>query len=1700
MVAKLESIAIVGIGCRFPGAKDLESFWHLMENARDTITEIPLERWNKSEFYDPDLSKPARMNTRWGSFLEKVDYFEPLFWGISPKETEYIDPQQRIMLEVAWEALENAGLMSDKLSGSQTGVFIGIGNSDYDRLLCKDYNFLNAYNGTGGSYSIAANRISYSLNLHGPSLAIDTACSSSLVAIHLACQSLRNGESNLALAGGINLVLSPEKTITFSKAGMMSPDGRCKTLDASANGYVRGEGGGILVLKRLSEALKDRDNIQAIIKGSAVNQDGLSNGLTAPNSLAQQAVILQALQNAAIKPSDISYVEMHGTGTSLGDPIEMDSLKTVLMENRSLEQRCWLGCVKTNIGHLEAASGVAGIIKVILSMQHGEIPPNLHFNQLNPYISLQGTPFAIPIDKCQRWSGNTEKRLLAGVSAFGFGGTNAHVILESSPRSHKDVDEQCQKPLRILTLSAKNEKSLLELTKRYKAHFQSNAELSLADVCYTANTGRRHFDYRLALIAESTEELPNLLSNVSFAKNTSRLFSNKVISKNSAPIAFLFTGQGSQYLNMGRQLYSTQSTFRKVLDYCDEILRSYLDKPLLEVLYPQSDRDSPLDETAYTQPALFALEYALAQLWKSWGINPSVVMGHSVGEYVAACIAGVFNLEDGLKLIAKRASLMQALPHDGEMIAVLTDQKTIEKAIWAYSHQVTIAALNGPENIVISGYRQAIHDIVANLQAKGIQTIQLKVSHAFHSPLMEPLLADFEHVAAKINYSPPNIPLISNLTGELVTDEIATPNYWCRHILEPVQFAATIKTLNDLGSQILLEIGPKSTLLKMGRRCLSEDNKLWLSSLDYNKKDWEHILQNLALLYVYGVSIDWNGFEQNYSRYRLSLPTYPWQSSSYWFRKTSKQSLEKTHLELSLCDSILLAGRHQAQQAPLDLALNTYPAKQIYLDRLTTAYIIKTLSSLGVYNQAGERHSINNLIENLNITPNYRKLIIRWLKKLVNFGILKQQEKETFTSDRPFENYQLKSLLKEAEELFRDEPFLIEYLQNCGNQLSEILTGKQTPLETLFPGGSLTMAENLYQEWAVPKYFNNIARSILEALVKNKPSGKPIRILEVGSGIGGTTLSLLPVLPPNATTYYFTDISDFFFSRAKKKFEAYPFIHYQLLDLEQEPQKSSFDYQSFDVIVAANVLHATRDIGKTLEHILYFLAPEGLLILNELTDHVSWLDISIGLMEGWYRFNDSWRKESPLFSKQQWEEILQDYGFENIATFPELNSPAELLGQHIITAKTPSFKNHRKKQKLENHEKTLVSSSVSFRKESNQDLIRQELLIANPESQYSIVLSFLKQEICKILGILNDEDYDVELPLTQVGLDSLMAIDLKTRIERNLKINISTPKTFQSLSLQNLTKQILEQIVNTSDNSISTKESIQPTTLKDDDLFSDLLFKIQPNGSKNPFVFVHPGGLDISCYTNLADYLRKDRPFYLLQPSELDNYSNFEREIQPPTPIDKIATKCIEVLFSLQPHGPYFLGGWSLGASLAFEIAQQLDKKGQKVALLALFDIANLANLAIEDDQRLLPLFASYLGARNNQEFLFNYQNIGLDEQLDILLQQAIYAKIVPSHSNVAEINNLFQIYKMGAHRSLKRVQNYKPQIYAERITLFESSDMLENFSEISQQLALNWINWGKLSSKSLEIHLVPGNHYTMLMNPSVQTLAEELQLCLDKW
>jgi acyl transferase domain-containing protein/NADPH:quinone reductase-like Zn-dependent oxidoreductase/NAD(P)-dependent dehydrogenase (short-subunit alcohol dehydrogenase family)/acyl carrier protein len=878
-----EPIAIVGVGCRIPGgANSPEEFWQLLREGRSGVREIPRDRWDLEACYDPNPETPGKISTRFGGFLDQVDQFEPQFFGISPREALTMDPQQRLLLEVSWEALEHAGQSPANLEKTRTGVYFGVCSNDYAHRVLEagDPALLDMYYLSGIAHSIASGRLSYILGLQGPSVSIDTACSTSLVAIHLACQGLRTGECHLALAGGVNVILTPDLFVTMSRARMLAADGKCKAFDAAADGFVRGEGCGVVVLKRLTDALAQGDRILALIRGSAVNQDGPSSGLTAPNGPSQESVIRDALTNAGVDPRDVSYVEAHGTGTSLGDPIELQALGAVFGPGRATASPLLVGSSKTNVGHLEAAAGVAGLIKVVMALQHQEIPQQLNFKQPSAHVPWEQLALRVT-DEGRPWAPLNGKRI-AGVSSFGFSGTNAHIVLEEPPADLAREAPATERPLHLLALSARTEPALRTLIESYRQRIEGQEPSAVADICHTANVGRDHLTHRLAITGATANAMREKLRQCLGSETPPGVARASWEGVDRPKVAFLFSGQGSQYVGMGRRLYETSPTFAQALDRCDAVVRGRLGQSLKEIIYPPAGKHSPLSETQFTQPALFALEYALSELWQSWGVHPTFVLGHSVGEYVAACVAGVFSVEDGLALIVERARLMQAQPHGGCMAAVMAPAETVGEALKPVVSQVAIAALNAPNQTVISGEGDQVRALLRQFAAAGIKSQELAVSHAFHSPLMEPMLGAFEQAAGKVKFDSPRLRLISNLTGKVVSAAEATkPAYWRQHIREPVQFAASMQTLAKTGCTVFLEIGPNPVLLGLGRACVDPDGALWQASLRSGREDWTELLSGLGELYVHGVKVDWAGFDRDYRRRKVSLPTYPFQRERF---------------------------------------------------------------------------------------------------------------------------------------------------------------------------------------------------------------------------------------------------------------------------------------------------------------------------------------------------------------------------------------------------------------------------------------------------------------------------------------------------------------------------------------------------------------------------------------------------------------------------------------------------------------------------------------------------------------------------------------------------------------------------------------------------------------------------------------------------
>jgi acyl transferase domain-containing protein/NADPH:quinone reductase-like Zn-dependent oxidoreductase/acyl carrier protein len=873
-VLRADPIAITGMGCRLPGGADTpDRFWQLMRDGLETVGTVPSDRWDADAWYDPDLATTGKVVTKRGSFLDRIDGFDNAYFGILPREAERMDPQQRLFLEVAIEALDDAGLSQQRLAGSRTGVFVASYHNDYAHLQYADCEAIDLRTLTGTLHSVLANRLSYLLDLRGPSLSIDTACSASLVAVHLACQSLRMGESDIAITGGVSLMIAPELLVSMSKVGFMAPDGRCKAFDAAADGFARGEGCSVVVLKRLSDAIADRDRILAVIRGSAVNQDGHSTVLTAPNGRAQEALIREALATAQIAPERIGFIEAHGTGTALGDPIEVEAIAATIGQASADAGPCLLGSVKANLGHLEAAAGATGLMKAVLALQHGAVPPQPNLGAVNPHISLTGTRLTIPT-ALTPWPVGAAPRC-AAVSSFGIGGTNAHVVIEEAPSIPAPAAVGGNEPC-LLPLSARTPAALRALAVRWM-DFLSATSATAVDFSTTAAQRRTHYAVRLAVVGRTNAQLRDALADC--------LATAQPAAAERRPIAFVFSGQGPQWHGMGRELLVQEPAFRAALTECDEVLRPLSGWSLLGELALPAEQ-SRLDQTEIAQPALFALQVALAALWRSWGVSPDAVVGHSVGEIAALHVAGVLSLAEAVRVVLLRGRIMQQATGLGRMASVDLSETEARAAIAPCRDRLSIGAVNAPGSVVLSGDAEALNAVLATLDASGIDHRLLPVHYAFHSAQMAPFERMLVEQLGAVRSAAPQIPIYSTVTGGPANDIVFDAWYFGRNMREPVRFAQAIDAMSDAAYDLFVELSPHPVLCHSVVACLAERGReaQVLASLRRGKPERDTLLQACAGIYAAGRDLAWSHIQRSGGAL-VSLPSYPWQRTCHWLRQ-----------------------------------------------------------------------------------------------------------------------------------------------------------------------------------------------------------------------------------------------------------------------------------------------------------------------------------------------------------------------------------------------------------------------------------------------------------------------------------------------------------------------------------------------------------------------------------------------------------------------------------------------------------------------------------------------------------------------------------------------------------------------------------------------------------------------------------------------
>jgi acyl transferase domain-containing protein/NADPH:quinone reductase-like Zn-dependent oxidoreductase/surfactin synthase thioesterase subunit/SAM-dependent methyltransferase len=1628
---KREPLAIIGIGCRFPGeVNSPEEFWNLLCDKKDALGDIPADRWNADAMYAPEFRRASKISVKRGGFIKEVDKFDAGFFGISPLEAMRMDPQQRMVLEVSYEAIQDAGLRLNDLDNSRAAVFLGISAHDYGDMQNTPVERVNigAHTNVGSALCIAANRVSYSYNLKGPSFAIDTACSSSLNAVHMACRAIWEGDANLAFAGGVNSILKPEPQMGFSKGGFLSPDGTCYSFDERGNGYVRSEGAGLIIIKPLAQAELDGDHVYALIIGTAVNQDGATKGISVPNPVAQQDLLVEAYKDAGIDPHLVNYVEAHGTGTFVGDPIETNSIGKVIGTER--EDFCYIGSVKSNIGHLEPASGVAGISKLALALKHGQIAPNIHFKKGNPNIPFDDLKLKVPTDSIS-WKANGAPRY-GGVNSFGFGGSNAHIVLKGyDVKVESKANDKLG--LHVCTLSATSHDALKAKAAQYIVFLNDpENKASFSDICFSSALRSSHHDIRLAIVASSKEELANSLQvylNGETLTGISEGRANSVKEK----IVFIFSGQGPQWWGMGRQLFENEPVFRATIQKLDKMLAVHADWSLIEEL-TKTEETSRISETNIAQPSLFSIQIALFEMWKAMGIHPSAVVGHSIGEVAAGYVSGALSLEQSVLLIFHRSRVQQKATDKGRMLAVGVPYEEALKLIAGKEDRVSVGAVNGPSMVALSGDTDVIEEIAAELNAKDVFHRMLEVNVPFHSHHMEPLKDELLASLGEFKTKATDIPFYSTVEGKKVNGEDLNPVYWFRNVREPVYFTSAIEAQINDGFDTFIELGPHPIHAIGVNDLIGRKKKkgLVIPSLRRKENEKATFLAGVCALHTWGCKVDWKAFYGEDNAF-IKLPYYPWQKESYWIetsegkqerlgtfehphltRKTvsARESnnvlwditLDKRtypyiedhkvqgpiifpgagHVDLSISAGLQTFGEKfgfledlnferalflpdsgeppsiqmdishdggnyfiytkprgkdaqwsmcsngkmnhigdQFTPIPVNLEeirkrvtipvqvksmhdelldsglylgpsfraikklyrsnglwesiseievhesirseffqFNLHPGVldscfqtvfgifnerddvskkmgvyiPVHIDRikfyakpnsyklivhgrlrewtdeyalgelwifnedgslvaefhgfksqylkgsrgenggeedkwfyeynwnmkprndqellrnpgeylpspnsirttvnetllevnarseqkeyyeqyepeqwkLTIGYISNALKELGLSFEVGKKINVEELAAEFKVIKEHNRLFHHMFLLLKNAGFV-SGENGSYTVIKTPSFRDTRAWMAELDAKFKHFHHESTLLGRCGPEIAGVLQGTIDPIQLIFPEDKWDAIVKYYVEGFAFKKYNDIAAKAVSELIKNLPADQTLRILEIGAGTGGMTQAILPMLPADRTEYVYSDLSHMFLLKAQQRFSRYPFVQYRIMDLEKDPSDQGIDPNSFDLIIASDVIHATRNLGVSLGNVKKLMASEAILMMLEVTNSPVYLDFIFGMTEGWWLFEDTdIRPLHATMAPETWNKVLQSNGFSDVAIYSDFEKN-DVSCQSVIFAR--SGKLDLSISNTENTAKTGASDWLVFADESGtSDQIIKQLQALN---------------------------------------------------------------------------------------------------------------------------------------------------------------------------------------------------------------------------------------------------------------------------------------------------------------------------------------------------------------------------------------------------
>ena len=1785
------AIAIIGMSGRFPGAKNIDEFWENLRDGVESIRHLSDEELLAAGVKTSLVNNPNYVKA--SAILENADCFDASFFEYSPREATLMDPQQRLFLECAWSALEHAGYTPEAYPGA-IGIYGGTGSNSYlTNYLISSINssFINPaerYELLMASKSdFLTTRVSYKLNLKGPSLNIQTACSTSLVALDLACEALLEGKCNIALAGGISLNSFQNKGYLYQEGLIASPDGHCRAFDAKAKGTVGGNGFGIVVLKCLEDALADRDTIHALIKGSATNNDGKSKiGFTAPSIEGQTAVISEAQEMAGVDPESITYIEAHGTATPLGDPIEITALTQAFQNKTEKKGFCAIGSVKTNIGHLNTAAGITGVIKTVLALKHKQIPPSLNFQSPNPKIDFANSPFFVNT-KLTEWERKGAPRR-AGVSSFGIGGTNAHVILEEWESSELEPksDVNILKTQELLLLSAKTSTALEKVTSNLAHHLQQNSELNLADVAYTLSLGRQAFKHRrIAVVSHKNEDAADSLTSPD-----NELILSNLGQLTTCSVVFMFSGQGTQYVNMARELYETETYFQEQLDQCCITLQSYLGFDLREVLYPREDQTEnateKLKQTAIAQPALFVIEYALAQLWISWGIKPVAMIGHSIGEYVAATLAGVFSLEDALALVALRGQLMQSM-QPGSMLAVPMAENEIKPLLTKIS-SLEVATVNGPANCVISGTIEAIENLERQLATQGIKGRLLHTTHGFHSYMMEPMLEPFTAKVRQIRLNPPKIPFVSNVTGTWIrTEEATNPAYYANHLRSCVRFADGVKQLFEDSEQVLLEVGPGNTLSTLVKNHSDKPlTQTILTSLRHPKKevsDVTFLLKALGQLWLAGVEVDWDNYYGEEKRYRVPLPTYPFERIRYWI-EPSRQTEQKKQIDGIKAKSLdikpdIADWFYQPSWKRFNLPKKDKKDRQfpilLFVDELgLAAKLVKRLKLEGkeiITVEVGEKFSkVSELDYRLNPEhPHEYDVLIRELlqQKLLPKSIV-----------HLWNITPISSLVGESTERYQDLGFfsLLSLSQAlCGQNLTDKIeiilvhnhlqevTGKQNiaPEKATLLGCIKFISQENPQ---LQCRSIDVDFSLLSSQQENQiVVGQLLK--ELSSNSDDSTIAYrhnhrwvqtfepFPLEQPISETsklkqggiYFFTEglegigllLAEYLAKTVQAKliltedtcfpereeWEKWLSNHNKTDKVSQKIEKAQkLEALGAEILVLSaditnqqqirqaiaivedklgkvdGVIHSavlpgdrgaqniTREsIKAKLAHII-----KGTLNLDSLFKDTD-LDFfvccsSLASIVGNFKHVDfcgsySFLNTFALYQQIQGSNPITTINWDaspTIATPEETtNKQAEMklaevasVFQRILDHPIPQVivSSRDLSSRTNEYNATQEISSDKYQEQTTRHQVKfprpqlsNNYVAARNELEEKVVQIWQEFFKIKTIGIYDD--------FFELGGDSLSALQLITKLQKELHLNLSSNILLNSSTIESLCH-----IIQDNPQASSSTPDLPPCLVR----------LYQGNLQLQPLFLIHPIGGSVYFYRELAQELASEQSIYGIEAKGL------EGGVDPLTTVEEMADYYIKSIRQLQPQGPYYLIGWSMGGLIAYEMTQQLKARKEPVALLTLIDSSAPAILSepLELEQTMIVKYtAQYWAGLYGQKLGLSIEtlnNLNPSQQLTHLLEKAQQQAIFSPETEIEQIQNLWKVFQTN----LIAIHNYQPKAYSGSILLLNASETQLKIGEDTTY------GWGSLVSGDIQTYTFAGNHYTILQAYQAKCLAKKIE------